>query len=126
MYLKLCEIIRCRCWNLSSAISLATRNLLPRHQSATNPLYAIYYLDDDHALGDRTRQPAELRHHVTCGVTVQGPVVYHLTSLGGQKYISKFKGLCVPLNKFRGPEILFESLGAYVTQAYKFTGLQCI
>jgi hypothetical protein len=45
MYLKLCEIIRCCCWNLSSAISPATRNPLPRHQSATNPLYAIYYLD---------------------------------------------------------------------------------
>jgi hypothetical protein len=44
MYLKLCEIIRYRCWNLSSAISSATRNLLPWHQSATNPIYAIYYL----------------------------------------------------------------------------------
>jgi hypothetical protein len=43
-YLKLYGTIGYRHWNLSSAISPAIRNLLPRCQSATNPLYAIYYL----------------------------------------------------------------------------------
>jgi hypothetical protein len=44
MYLKLYGTIRYRYWNLSSAISSAICNPLPRRQSATNPLYAIYYL----------------------------------------------------------------------------------
>jgi hypothetical protein len=38
MYLKLCGIIGCRSWNLSSVISSAIRNPLPQCQSATNPI----------------------------------------------------------------------------------------
>jgi hypothetical protein len=38
----------------------------------------------------------------------------------------KFRGLCVPLNKFKGPKMHFQSSGAYVTHAYKFEGPWCI
>ena len=56
MYLKLYGTIRCRYWDLSSAISPAIHNPLPRRQSATKPLYAIYYLVYSTVLGNEKKE----------------------------------------------------------------------
>jgi hypothetical protein len=77
--------------------------------------------DDDHARGRGGLQSSDVTSHAV--LLFRGPVVYHLTSLGARNAFSKLRGLYILLNKFRGPEMHFQSSGAYVTHTYKFRGL---